>query len=138
MVFTHLPSAIFLALIAVPSDVRLSMLFLLLRASTQSMDSAPRSAFVAAVLLPSERTAVIGTIILARAFGASLGPLITGVLASKGLFWVAFVSAGALMALYDLGILATFVGHKVLADRDAEQIQQTEDHREQLDEENDG
>ncbi|KAI9872790.1 MAG: hypothetical protein M1830_001189, partial [Pleopsidium flavum] len=48
MVFTHLPSAICLALIPLPSSVGLAMTFLILRSSTQSMDQAPRQAFLAA------------------------------------------------------------------------------------------
>lgn len=112
MVFTHLPSAMALALIPVPSSLPLAMVFLVLRACTQSMDVAPRSAFVAAVLLPHERTAVMGLINVVKTSSQSLGPLITGVLASSNHFWVAFVLAGALKATYDLGMLAVFAGHK--------------------------
>lgn len=112
MVFTHLPSAMFLALIPAPSSLPLSLLFLILRACTQSMDVAPRSAFLAAVLLPNERTAVMGTINVVKTAAQSLGPLITGVLAGKGLFWVSFVLAGLLKASYDLGLLAVFKNYK--------------------------
>ncbi|KAI4140085.1 MAG: hypothetical protein L6R39_005961, partial [Caloplaca ligustica] len=62
MVFTHLPSAIFLALIPLPSNVRVAMTFLVLRSCTQNMDQAPRQAFLAAAVLPSERTAVMGIV----------------------------------------------------------------------------
>lgn len=108
MVFTHLPSSVCLALIPVPSSLPLSLLFLILRACTQSMDAAPRSAFLAAVLLPNERTAVMGVINVVKTTAQSLGPFITGVLADKGLFWVSFVCAGSFKASYDLGLLAIF------------------------------
>mgnify|MGYP000427475207 CR=1 FL=1 len=108
MVFTHLPSAVFLALIPVPSSLPLALLFLILRACTQSMDVAPRSAFLAAVLLPGERTAVMGAVNVVKTTAQSLGPLITGVLAERDLFWVSFVAAGSLKACYDLGLLAVF------------------------------
>ncbi|CAI4219787.1 unnamed protein product [Parascedosporium putredinis] len=62
MVFTHLPSALFLALIPIPSDVHLSITFLLLRSCLQSMSIAPRSAFIAAMVLPEERTALMGMV----------------------------------------------------------------------------
>ncbi|TVY48589.1 putative membrane protein [Lachnellula occidentalis] len=117
MVFTHLPSAIFLALIPIPSSLPFAMLFLILRSCTQSMDVAPRSAFLAAVVLPNERTAVMGLFNVAKTSAQSLGPLITGVLAQHGLFWVAFVTAGTLKATYDMGMLAVFVGHKTYDDR---------------------
>jgi len=110
MVFTHLPSAICLALIPIPSTLTGALVFLVGRACTQVMDTAPRSAFLAAIVLPHERTAVMGTINLVKTFSQSLGPLITGVLASNQLFWVAFVAAGSLKATYDLGLLAVFAG----------------------------
>ncbi|KAL7947810.1 major facilitator superfamily domain-containing protein [Trichoderma barbatum] len=112
MVFTHLPSSIFLSLIPVFPDVRLSLLFLWLRASSQSMDVAPRAAFLAAVIKPSERTAIMGVINVVKTIGASLGPFLTGTLADHGLFWVAFVTAGCLKATYDLGMLAVFRNHE--------------------------
>ena len=112
MVFTHLPSAIFLALIPVPSSLPLAMAFLILRACSQSMDVAPRSAFLAAILLPHERTAIMGFINVVKTMSQSLGPVITGVLAQSHLFWVAFVMAGGSKAVYDLGILAVFVGQQ--------------------------
>ncbi|PNY27992.1 membrane protein [Tolypocladium capitatum] len=112
MVFTHLPSAIFLALIPIPQSLPLSLLFLVLRACTQSMDIAPRSAFLAAILLPAERTVVMGAVNVVKTTAQSLGPLITGILASRGLFWVSFVCAGSLKASYDLGLLAVFQNHE--------------------------
>src|ERR1700743_3353776 len=112
MVFTHLPSAIFLALIGVPNSLPWAMIFLILRSCTQSMDVAPRSAFLAAVILPHERTAVMGLFNVVKTSSSSLGPFLTGVLASRKLFWVAFLLAGSLKACYDIGMLAVFAGHK--------------------------
>jgi sugar phosphate permease len=119
MVFTHLPSAIALALIPVPSSLPFAMLFLILRSCTQSMDVAPRSAFLAAAVLPNERTAVMGTINVVKTSAQSLGPFITGILANNALFWVAFVMAGSLKATYDLGLLAVFANHKPREERAA-------------------
>jgi hypothetical protein len=76
------------------------------------MDTAPRSAFLAGAVQPHERTAMMGFIYLARSSASSVGPIITGILAGKGMLWVAFVTAGSLMIAYDLGILAMFGGHK--------------------------
>jgi sugar phosphate permease len=120
MVFTHLPSSIFLALIPVPSSLPFAMLFAILRSCTQSMDVAPRSAFIAAVVLPNERTVVMGLFNISKTAAQSLGPLITGILADHKLFWVAFVTAGTLKVIYDLGILAVFAGHKTHDDRETE------------------
>lgn len=108
MVFTHLPSSILLALLPLPSNPKIATLILILRSSTQSMDSAPRSAFLAKILLPEERTSVMGTVNVVKSTAQSLGPLITGVLASNQLFWVSFVCAGLFKSSYDLGLLAVF------------------------------
>jgi MFS family permease len=113
MVFTHLPSAIALALIPIPENVHFAMLFLILRSCTQSMDVAPRSAFLAAVILPNERTAVMGMINVVKTFSSSIGPSITGFLSHRNLIKISFLLAGALKATYDLGVLAVFAGHEM-------------------------
>lgn len=94
------------------------------------MDAAPRAAFLAAVVLPAERTAVIGTINVVKTFSQSLGPLITGVLADKNLFWVAFVAAGCMKATYDLGLLAVFAGHKTREEQAVETAAAVRDEEE--------
>lgn len=129
MVFTHLPSSIFLALIPVPSSLPLALVFFILRASTASMDGAPRSAFVAAVIRPNERTSMIGLMNVVKTSAQALGPFITGVLANHQLFWVAFLLAGTLKATYDLGLLAIFAGHKTIEERDEEARQAEERER---------
>lgn len=113
MVFTHMPSAIFLSLIPVPSGIVPAMAFLILRASTQSMDQAPRQAFIAAVVLPSERTAVMGVVNVVKTLSQSGGPVTTGWLAGINRFWVSFLIAGGLKVSYDLGMLKMFLGHRM-------------------------
>lgn len=112
MVFTHLPSAIFLALIPLPSNAFVAMTFLILRSCTQNMDQAPRQAFLAAAVLPSERTAVMGVVNVVRTLSQSGGPVVTGVLAGLKKFWIAFLLAGTLKAGYDLAMLKMFLGHR--------------------------
>jgi len=121
MVFTHLPSAICLALIPLPSYVGLAMTFLILRSSTQSMDQAPRQAFLAAAVLPSERTAVMGVVNVVKTLSQSVGPVMTGWLAGMDRFWIAFVVAGAMKASYDLGMLRMFLGYKTQEERAQQQ-----------------
>lgn len=72
------------------------------------MDVAPRSAFMAAVVNPKERTSVMGIINVASTMAQALGPLLTGFLADSGKFWVAFVLAGSLKVLYNIGLLTMF------------------------------
>ena len=112
MVFTHLPSAIFLAVIPLPSDAWLSITFLILRSCMQNMDQAPRQAFLSAAVLPSERTAILGVVNVVKTLGSSGGPVVTGWLAGIGKFWIAFLIAGAMKAGYDLAMLKMFLGYK--------------------------
>lgn len=113
MVFTHLPSAVFLMFLPLPHSLALTIVFLVLRASLATMDEAPRSAFLSAIVLPTERTAVMGVVNTLKTMAQSGGPLLTGLLAGKGRFWVAFTVAGALKVIYDLGMLVMFAGTKV-------------------------
>ena len=69
------------------------------------MDQAPRSAFIAAVVKPEERTAVMGITSMLRTLAAMAGPSVTGVLAGGGRFWIAFVVAGACRLAYDCGVV---------------------------------
>ena len=112
MVFTHLPSSIFLALIPLPSHAWLSIIFLALRSSLSTMDQAPRQAFLSAAVLPSERTAVMGVVNVVKTLSQSGGPVVTGWLAGIGKFWIAFLIAGAMKATYDLTMLKMFLGVK--------------------------
>lgn len=93
MVSTHLPSSICLALFSVPNSMPLALTFLVLRACTQSMDVAPRTAFLAAALLSDKRTAM-GAVNVVKTTTQSLGPLLTGILARHNMFSVAFILAG--------------------------------------------
>ena len=112
MVFTHLPSAVFLALIPLSSQAWLAMVFLVIRHSMSSMDQAPRQTFLASVVLPSERTAVMGVVNVVKTLSQSGGPVVTGWLASINKFWIAFLVAGGMKASYDLGMLKMFLGYK--------------------------
>lgn len=126
MVVTHLPSSICLAMIPLPNNVHWSLLFLVLRASTQSMDSAPRSAFLAMVVLPAERTAVMGTVNVIRTLSQTMAPLITGILADRSLLWVSLVMAGTLKACYDIGLLVMFRSKERQRERQAREHEETQ------------
>lgn len=121
MVFTHLPSSVFLAMIPIPNEVHWSILFLILRSCTQSMDVAPRSAFLAMILPAGERTAIMGLINICKTIAQTCGPLATGLLAESNYFWVSFVCAGALKACYDIGLLLTFKNHERKHERESQQ-----------------
>lgn len=113
MVFTHLPNAIFLGLIPLAPTWYWMIMLLLASSAFGSMDQAPRSAFVAAVFLPSERTAVMGTINLVKTLASAGGPILTGYLHEKKMWTFVFVASAILKVFYDLGLLAMFLKTKL-------------------------
>lgn len=113
MVFTHLPSSAAVLFFPFPSSLALTVILLMIRTGLNNMDQAPRAAFIAAVVKPEERTAVMGITSVLRTFASAAGPTVTGILAGQKRFWIAFVAAGALRIGYDLGLFAMFVNMKL-------------------------
>jgi MFS family permease len=103
MVFTHIPSNLFLILVPFMPTLPLAIAFLLLRFSISQMDVPTRQSYTMAVVSPDERSAAMGVTSIARSVGATLSPAITGeFLAIPGLLGAPFVVAGALKIVYDL------------------------------------
>lgn len=113
MVFTHLPSSIASALIPLPTTVGWTVGLMLFRSALNSMDQAPRTAFIAAVVKPEERTGVMGITSMLRTLAMSFGPTITGLLAGNDRFWMAFLATGICRVVYDVGLWILFVNVKV-------------------------
>ncbi|RFU24153.1 hypothetical protein B7463_g12187, partial [Scytalidium lignicola] len=120
MVFTHLPSAIALALIPLSPSLSLSVFFLLLRFALGSVDIAPKAAFLSAIFLPEERTAVLGLLNVVRTGSQSMGPVLTGTVSLLGKGWLPFVMAGGLKVAYDVALFAMFHGYKTREDETRE------------------
>ena len=117
MFATNLPAAILVALIPLPSSVVPAMILLILRTSTNEMDQVPRQAFLAAVVLPEERTAVMGLINTVRTLSQGVGPIVTGYFAETGRFWIAFGLAGGLKCTYDVLLLCLFWRYETREER---------------------
>jgi hypothetical protein len=113
MVFTHIPSSAAVVLFPFPPAFWMSACLLFVRAGLNNMDQAPRTAFIAAVVKPEERTAVMGITSMLRTLAAMSGPTLTGFLAADEKFWIAFVVAGSCRLAYDLGLYAMFVNMKL-------------------------
>ena len=120
MVFTHVPSSTAVLLFPLAPYFWITALFLFVRAGLNNMDQAPRSAFIAAVVRPEERTAVMGITSMLRNLGAMTGPTVTGILAEGDRFGSAFIAAGVCRLVYDFGLWMLFVDYergKKLEDR---------------------
>lgn len=112
MVFTHLPSNIFLILVPLMPNFPLAIGMLLLRFSISQMDVPTRQAYTMAVVDPDERSAAAGITGIARSVGASLSPVVAGALLAV-FPGGPFIVAGGLKILYDLILFRSFKASNV-------------------------
>jgi MFS family permease len=109
MVFTHIPSNIFLMLVPLMPNLPLAIAMLMIRFSISQMDVPTRQSYTMAVVEPDERSAAAGITGIARTTGASLSPALTGLLLSNvALLNVPFFLAGGLKIIYDLLLYRNF------------------------------
>ncbi len=108
MVFTHIPSSIFLIGLAIAPTLPLATVFLLARAALASMDVPARQSYTMAVVDPPERTATAGVTSLARGIAQVPGPAIAGALLVPIGIGVPLVATGVLKIVYDLLLFAMF------------------------------
>jgi MFS family permease len=109
MVFTHIPSSIFLMLIPLVPSLPLAVALLLLRFSISQMDVPTRQSYTMAVVAPDERSAAAGVTAIARSVGSSISPTLTGLLFSiPALFNFPFFLCGGLKIIYDLLLFREF------------------------------
>jgi len=107
MVFTHLPSNVLLAAIPFAPTESAAIALLLARFALSQMDLPTRQAYVVAVVDPAERTAAAAYTNTARLVTRPVGPLVAGA-TLHGALGAPFVLAGALKALYDVGLYLLF------------------------------
>jgi MFS family permease len=107
MVFTHVPSNVFLMAIPLSPALWGAIVLLLLRSSVSQMDVPARQAYVVAMVDPDERVAAASFTNTARYVTRPFGPAIGGALMTIAL-GAPFVVAGSLKIVYDVLIYATF------------------------------
>lgn len=108
MVFTHLPSSIFLiAVPLVPSPAWAVILFLL-RESLVEMDVPTRQSYVAAVVAPEERTYASGVTNLTRNASWAAASSVAGVFMQKIAFSAPLLLGGGLKIFYDILLWRAF------------------------------
>lgn len=109
MVFTHIPSNVFLILVPLMPTLPLAIAVLLLRFSISQMDVPTRQSYTVAVVDPDERSAAAGVTAIARSVGAALSPSLTGLFFSIPLLFSApFFLSGGLKIIYDLLLFREF------------------------------
>lgn len=109
MVFTHIPSNILLCLVPLMPNLPLAITVMLLRFSISQMDVPTRQSYLVAVVAPDERSAAAGITTIARSLGASLSPLLSGLLLANPLLLnIPLFLAGGLKIAYDLLLYRSF------------------------------
>jgi MFS family permease len=108
MVFTHIPSSIFLVAAAFSPSLILTLALLLMRAALSQMDVPTRTSYVMAVVTPGERTAAASITAVPRSLASSLSPAMAGVLLAMPFSGLPLVVCGVLKIAYDLALLRSF------------------------------
>jgi MFS family permease len=108
MVFTHIPSSIFLVAAAFSPSLILTLALLLMRAALSQMDVPTRTSYVMAVVTPGERTAAASITAVPRSLASSLSPTMAGVLLAMPFSGLPLVVCGVLKIAYDLALLRSF------------------------------
>jgi MFS family permease len=108
MVFTHLPSSLFLILIPLMPTLSLAIVLLLARSALSQMDVPTRSSYIMAIVPPGERAAAASITTVPRSLASALSPLLAGYLLGLSTFGWSLVIAGGLKITYDLLLLGLF------------------------------
>lgn len=101
MVFTHLPSSVFLIAAAFMPSPRWAILLFLLRESLVEMDVPTRQSYVAAVVRPEERTFAAGVTNLVRNSAWAGASAVAGVFMQHVAFAAPLLLGGGLKIIYD-------------------------------------
>ena len=80
MVYTHIPSSVFLILAAFSPDLYVALGLLLLRSALSQMDVPTRTSYVMAVVTPAERAAAASVTAVPRSLASAISPAFAGAL----------------------------------------------------------
>lgn len=108
MVFTHLPSSLFLIAVPFAPTFKVAVLLFLCREALVEMDVPTRQSYVAAVVLPNERTFASGLTNLARNVFWAVGSTVAGFVMQNLAFSAPLVIGGGMKVTYDLALYRAF------------------------------
>jgi MFS family permease len=109
MVFTHIPSSLFLITAAFAPNLTVAIIFFLLRESLVEMDVPTRQSYVMAIVSPAERTFASGVTTLVRSAGWAIGPLFASALMTGNSLAVPLATGAALKIGYDILLYRSFI-----------------------------
>jgi len=108
MVFSHIPSNVFLAAVAFAPTPLSAVSLLLCRQSLSQMDVPSRQSYVMAIVDESDRTATAGLTSSTRTVASSISPAIAGYAMEAVWIGAPLLAAGLLKLVYDFMIYAVF------------------------------
>jgi predicted MFS family arabinose efflux permease len=108
MVFTHLPSNVFLMMIPFAPDLTTAIGLLLARSALSQMDVPTRASYVMAVVRPEERPAAASVTSVPKTFAWATGSIVSGYLLTLSGFGWPLLIGGAIKAAYDILLLLKF------------------------------
>ncbi len=108
MVFTHLPSSLFLIAVPFAPSFKWAVLLFLCREALVEMDVPTRQSYVAALVRPSERTFASGITNLARNVFWAVGSATAGLLMQALTFSAPLLIGGGAKVTYDLFLYRAF------------------------------
>ena len=108
MVFTHLPSNMFLILIPFAPDLATAIGLLLARSALSQMDVPTRASYVMAVVAPEERPAAASITAVPKTFAWAAGSIISGYLLTLSSFGWPLLIGGTIKGVYDILLLIKF------------------------------
>lgn len=108
MVFTHLPSSLFLIAVPFAPSFKVAILLFLCREALVEMDVPTRQSYVAAVVRPNERTFASGLTNLARNVFWAVGSTVAGLVMQNLAFSAPLVIGGGMKVTYDVALYRAF------------------------------
>lgn len=108
MVFTHLPSSLFLMAVPFAPSFRWAVVLFLCREALVEMDVPTRQSYVAALVTPNERTFASGVTNLARNVFWAVGAGVAGLLMQTLTFSAPLLLGGGAKVTYDLLLYRSF------------------------------
>lgn len=112
MVFTHIPSSLFLMAVPFAPTFHLAVAFFFGREALVEMDVPTRQSYVVGVVQPEERTFSSGIANLTRGIARSISPSFAGYFMQHLALSSPLFIGGAIKIVYDLSLYAAFRGLK--------------------------
>ena len=108
MVYTHIPSSVFLIMAAFSPNLYVTLALLLLRSALSQMDVPTRTSYVMAVVTPPERPAAASVTAVPRSLASAISPALAGFLLASAFPGLPLVLCGVLKIAYDVALLFSF------------------------------